>query len=517
MIRTHLIRPSEYHDSVTLMEIARELTGLAGVVDAAVLMGTAANKGLLREANLLSPALEAAGANDLLIAVLAEHTDAADQALVRAEEILARRPAATTSNGDCQPRTLSAARRAQPAANLALISVPGEYAADLAWEALHEGLHVWLFSDRVSLADEVALKRYAAEHDLLVMGPDCGTALLNGVALGFANRVPLGPVGIVAASGTGLQEVSCQLANLGVGVSQGIGTGGRDLSAKVGGITMLQGIEALQNDPQTEVLLLISKPPAVAVAERMLARATAGVKPVVVCFLGGDPGPISAAGAIPAATLQEAAFLAAAEVEGTAGPAVDELLDRQEADLAARAAELKTRLVPAQRFGRGLYSGGTLAYEALLIWRETLSGLSSNLHLPGIHDLSRVCEHQVLDLGADEFTSGRPHPMIDNGLRLKVLYEQAADPAVALILLDLVLGYGAHPDPAAELAPAIRQVCERAAVKGRDLLVVASITGTPDDLQDMARQAALLQEVGVELVSCNAAAARLAALIVAGR
>jgi len=512
-----LIKPSKYHDSVTLMEVARELTQLPGVLDAAVVMATEANKGILREAGLLLPEVERAGANDLVIVVQAESDAVADRGLQAAEQHLARRPEAGSPGLAFQSRTIQGAVRANATANLAVISVAGQYAAAEAWNALHSGLHVLLFSDNVTIEDEVALKKHAAAHGLLMMGPDCGTAIINGVALGFANVVPRGPVGIVAAAGTGLQEVSTLLAKLGVGISQGIGTGGRDLKEQVGGITMLEGLKALQADPQTEVLLLVSKPPAPAIAERMLEQVQASDKPTVVCFLGGDPGPVAAAGAIPARTLQSAAYLAAAEVEGYGGPSADEVIERETADLKAQAADLRKRLKAGQRYLRGLFSGGTLVAEALVIWEETLDDVRSNVAVAprlSLTDTTHSQGHCALDLGEDEFTVGRPHPMIDNNLRIRRLMQEAADPEVAVVLLDVVLGYGAHSDPAGELGPAIRRARQQAADDGRALIVIASVTGTEGDPQRLSQQVRMLEEAGAVLASCNAAAARLAGFVV---
>jgi FdrA protein len=514
------IKLGEYRDSVTLMEAAQELTALPGVTDAAVVMATEANKGVLQEAGLLTPEIEGAGANDLVIVVQAETEDAASRALGVADDHLARRPEAAGPGPTVQPRTIRGAVRGNPEADLAVISVPGQYAAGEAMEAVRNGLHVFLFSDNVSIEDEIALKRYAAERGLLMMGPDCGTAIINGVALGFANAVPRGPVGIVAAAGTGLQEVSTLLARLDLGVSHGIGTGGRDLSEAVGGVTMLEGLKALQSDPRTEVLILVSKPPSPVVARRVLEQVREGSQPAVVCFLGGDPAQIAAAGAIPARTLQEAAYLAAAEVEGYEGPAVDETLEREAVDLRSQALELKRSLKAEQRYLRGLFSGGTLNAEALVIWREIVGDVYSNAALEpelALEDASRSRAHTAVDLGADEFTVGRPHPMIDNGLRVRRLMKEASDPEVAVIVLDVVLGYGAHPDPARELGPAIRRAREKAADRGRELIFVASVTGTEEDPQGWTRQARALEEAGAVVASCNAAAARLAGFIVAPR
>ena len=424
-----LIKPSEYHDSVALMDVARELTQMAGVMDAAVVMGTEANKGILREAGLSLSEVEQATANDLIVVVRAEDDARAAQALEAAEEHLARRPAPGGAGLAFQPRTIQGAVRRNAAANLAIISVPGRYAVAAAWQALRSGLHVLLFSGNVLIEDEIALKEYAAGQGLLMMGPDCGTAIINGIALGFANVVPQGPVGIVAAAGTGLQEVSTLLARLGAGISQGIGTGGRDLKEQVGGRGMLTGLEALQADPYTHVLVLVSKPPSPAVAERVLEQVRESDKPTLVCFLGGDPAPIVAAGAIPAHTLQEAAYLAAAEVEGYTGPSADEVIALETADLRAQAGELRERLKPGQRYVRGLFSGGTLAAEALVIWEDVLAAVRSNVAVDPqrmLQDATRGEAHCAVDLGEDEFTVGRPHPMIDHDLRIRRLMQEAA-------------------------------------------------------------------------------------------
>ena len=281
---------------------------------------------------------------------------------------------------------------------------------------------------------------------------------------------------------------------------------------------MLAGLEALQSDPETQILLLVSKPPAPAVAERVLEQVQRSDKPTVVCFLGGDPAPLAAAGAIPARTLQEAAYLAAAEVEGYGGPSADEVIERETADLKTQAAELKPHLKPGQRFLRGLFSGGTLAAEALVVWEEILGDVLSNVAVDPrlkLADATRSEANCAVDLGEDEFTVGRPHPMIDNDLRIRRLMQEASDPEVAVVVLDLVLGYGAHPDPAGELGPAIRQARTLAVGEGRELIVVASVTGTDEDPQGLSRQVRALEESGVVVASCNAAAARLAGFIAA--
>lgn len=509
--RKALIKVSQYHDSVSLMALAQQLARLPGLNDAAVVMATEANKELLKQAGLLTGEAEAATANDLVIAVSGE-SEVLDPALRQAEELLQKKTA-SQATGDYRPKSLRGAAKAHPESNLAVISVAGRYAASEAWEALQNGLHVLLFSDNVSIEDEIALKRYAVAHGLLLMGPGAGTAVLNGVALGFANVLPRGLVGIVSAAGTGLQEVSCLLARQGVGITQGIGTGGRDLKAEIGGLMMLAGVKALQADSETQVILLVSKPPAAAVAEKILAQIGQGEKPAVVCFLGGDPVAIqSVPNALAARTLEQAAHLAAC----LAAPGLQHnLVDDWSQEIVARQ---RARLQPCQRYLRALYSGGTLCYEAQVIWQELLAEpVHSNAPLHGINrlpDPTHSIGHSAVDLGEEEFTVGRPHPMIDHDLRIRRILQEAQDPETALIVLDVVLGYGAHPDPAAELGPAVRKARALAAEAGRELIVVASVTGVEEDPQCLSRQVKALEEAGVVVCSSNAAAARLAAALV---
>jgi succinyl-CoA synthetase alpha subunit len=513
-----LIKPSEYHDSVSLMLVARTLSGMAGVQAAAVVMATEANKSILGSAGLLTDQVEAATANDLVIVVSAKDVPLTEAALQKAEALL--KPKATASEtGEFKPRTIRGALSSHPDVKVAVISVAGQYAVDEAWDALRRGLHVLLFSDHVSIEDEIALKRYARDSNLLLMGPGAGTTILNNIALGFANVVPSGPVGIVSAAGTGLQEVSSLLARYGVGISQGIGVGGRDLSRRVGGIMMLAALNALQQDAATEVIALISKPPSEEVALEVLKQVSAGNKPTVVCFVGGDAEAISrVANAIPARTLLECAMQAkrAARYESRD---IQALLDGENARLAERAQQLKARLGPAQKHLRGLFAGGTLCYEAQVIWRDMLGiPVHSNapLHgMPALDDPLQSCGHTAVDLGEEVFTSGRPHPMIDNSLRIRRLLQEACDPDVAVIMLDVVLGYGAHPDPASELGQAAADAHEAARRDGRDLPVVASVIGTQNDPQGFSHSVSALERAGVLVCDSNAAAARLTALLVA--
>ncbi len=512
-----LIKPSEYHDSVSLMLVARTLSGMTGVRDAAVVMATEANKSILAAAGLLADEVKTATANDLVIVISAENDSLVDAALQQAE-ILLKKKATATQTGEFKPRTIHGALSSRPDANVAVISVAGQYATNEAWDALQRGLHVLLFSDHVSIEDEITLKKYARDHGLLLMGPGAGTSILNNVALGFANVIPQGPVGIVSAAGTGLQEVSSLLARRGTGISQGIGVGGRDLSKDVGGIMMLEALKALQQDSATEVIALISKPPADEVVRVILDQVAVSVKPTVVCFLGGDTSTLTKTpNIIPARTLSECALLATQAVHHESGN-IKANLEEENNSIKKQASELRKKLNPKQRYLRGLFSGGTLCYEAQVIWKDILDiPVFSNAPLPGkpaLENPMQSCGHSAVDMGEEEFTSGRPHPMIDNSLRIRRLLQEARDPETAVIMLDVVLGYGAHPDPASELGQAVKDACELAKRDGRELLVVASVTGTEGDPQGFSQTVSALERAGVIVCDSNAVAARLAGMLV---
>lgn len=467
------VRTGSYYDSVVLMQLQRGLLGLPGVQDAGAVMATPANFELLAANDLIIDSA-AANPNDLLIVVKADSEDSAMDALAKVDELLTRRKASAMAQ-DFRPRSLGAALKQLPEARWVLVSVPGRYAAGLAREALALSCHVFLYSDNVSLDDEVALKQLAGAKGLLIMGPDCGTAIINGVGLGFANRLRRGPVGLIGASGTGLQAVTAHIHNMGSGVSHAIGTGGRDLRSEVGAITTHQALELLAGDSSTAVIVLISKPPAPEVAAGLLSAAQAAGKPVVVYFIG-YPSPARRLGNLHFAVgSSDAAELAVGLLSATPGI-------------------VKNSNDPATGYVRGLFSGGTLAYEALLGLQTTLSPIFSNIPISDSQRLPNPLHssaHTVIDLGDEFFMVGRLHPMIDNDLRIRRLRQEAADPEVGLILLDVVLGEGSHPDPAAELAPAIKAI-------GRPgLEIVAIVVGTEDDPQNLQSQIQQLEAAGV--------------------
>ena len=471
------VRRGAYYDSVVLMQLQRGLLELSGVVDAGVVMATQANRDLLA-ANHLLPDTISANPDDLLIVVKANDDPSATEAINKVDELLSRRKSSTVSE-DFRPHSLSAAVKQLPEANWVLVSVPGRYATGVAREALELGKHVFLYSDNVSLEDEIALKKTARERGLLVMGPDCGTAIINGIGLGFANRLRRGPIGLVGASGTGTQAVTAQIHNLGSGISHAIGTGGRDLKSEVGAITAHQALDLLARDDETKVIVLVSKPPSPDVATSLISTAQGTGKPVVVYFIGYPP---------PARKIGNIRF--AISLSETAEIAVKIGNQRSETTKESPVSSL---------YLRGLFSGGTLAYETLLGLQASLSPIYSNAPITDnqkLKDPLKSEAHTIIDLGDEFFMVGRLHPMIDNDLRIRRMKQEANDEQVGMILFDVVLGEGSHPDPAGELAPAINEIQKKR--KG-ELEFVAIVIGTDDDPQNLKSQVSQLTDAGVKV------------------
>jgi FdrA protein len=476
MILKSEIRPGAYFDSIVLMQLQRKLAAMPGVEDAGVVMATPANIELLADFELLSSEGKRAGPDDLLIVVKAKDEPTAADALSKVNALLQQKRAAISQ--EFRPRSLNLAVKQLPQAEWVLISIPGRYAAGVAEEALELNKHIFLYSDNVTLEDEIRLKQKAQQKGLLIMGPDCGTAIINGIGLGFANRVKTGSIGLVGASGTGLQAITSHIHNLGGGISQAIGTGGRDLKAEVGAITAIQGLELLKQDEDTKVIVLVSKPPAAEVATKLLSVARGTGKPVVVIFIGYPPPSRQLGNLHFATSLNEAAEIAYS------------LTDR----------EIVLEKMEGQTKGylRGLFSGGTLAYQALLGLQNVLSPIFSNAPInkhQTLRDPLKSKAHTIVDLGEDVFTVGRLHPMLDNDLRIRRLHQEMEDPDTRMILLDVVLGEGAHHDPASELAPAIA----KAKKKRKDVEFIAIVIGTNEDPQDIEAQIEQLEKVGVRI------------------
>ena len=498
------INPNLYKDSVALMRVAQRLLALPGVVNATLQMGNPANKEILLEAGLLTDAVKNAGPSDIMVVVQAQSAAACAAAVAESQGQLAgqeKSGGAASSNEEMTPRTVGMGLAALAVANIAQISVPGMYAAAEALKAVKLGLNVFMFSDNVPLAQEVAIKQEATRRGVLVMGPDCGTAIIGGVPLGFANHVRKGSIGLVAASGTGLQEVTTQIHRMGSGVSHAIGTGGRDVYAEVGGATMLQGVALLAQDAATKVIAIVSKPPSPEVTEKVMAALMAAGKPAVVLFLGSKlKSPAKHIRVVH--NLVDCAALA------------HRLAGGRKTVVQAHALLRKPVFSKSQKFLRALYSGGTYASEAQILWADAGLQVWSNVPVDKALALANPRQasfgHTALDLGDDEFTVGRPHPMIDQAARIDRLLKEAADPSVRVIVLDVVIGWGAHADPASELAAAVVKARAIAARGKRHLAVIGFVCGTELDPQVLARQEATLRAAGMVLAGNSANAAWLA-------
>ncbi|MHA2106812.1 MAG: acyl-CoA synthetase FdrA [Candidatus Hodarchaeales archaeon] len=514
IVRTHLIH-QEYRDSVQLMRAAASVSKeIDGIHIASVMMGTSKNKPLLDEVGLLTPEANLADANDIVISIRADSEAVADTAIKFIIDYLSQ-SVQTSHDSTLLYRSIRGALVGLPDANLAVISVPGEYAARDSHIALMNGLNVLLFSDNVSLNDEVRLKKEAHENGLLLMGPDCGTAMIKNVGLGFCNIVNPGSIGIIAASGTGTQEVMTLCHHLNLGVIHAIGTGSRDVTDAVGGITMIDGLHALERDSSINLIILVSKPPETNTMAKIVKEIENSTKPIIINFLGKTHGYCDSSGkSVTVDTLEEAAYTAANFVQ-TGKLIRSTIRFKNENEAAKYLKESISQLHPEQKYIRGLYAGGTFTFEATQIIRDLLSGtdsLNTNVHLNGttvIENVKVSHGHTLIDMGADEFTLGKPHPMIDQTERTQRFLEEINDPETAVILLDFVLGYGSHPDPVLDMEDAFLQWKK----KEKYIPIIAHVCGTPLDPQDYDSSLSRLAYHGIILMSTNAQAAKLAALI----
>jgi FdrA protein len=501
-----VIKPNTYFDSVSLMSLSTKANQVEGVEQAIIAMGTEMNKGVIRNVGLMTPEVEEAKTSDLMIVVKAATAELCENAFVSINELLTKKNT-STGKSEVKYSTISSAAQSIPEANLAVISVNGAYAAREAKKALENDLHVMLFSDNVSIEEEIELKKFAHEKGLLMMGPDCGTAILGNVGLAFANAVRKGEIGIVGASGTGSQEISVRIHDFGGGITQLIGTGGRDLSEEVGGIMMLDGIKALDEDEATKVIVLVSKPPAPSVEEKILDQIKQCKKPVVVWFIGGDEEKITKAGGHFAKMSKEAA-LKAVLLAGA-----DESKINKRALNIPLIEEVRAKLTPEQKYIRGLFCGGTLCDEAMYAAMEKFDNVYSNIQKNAdylLEDNNVSKEHTFIDFGDDEFTKGKPHPMIDPTTRIERFKQEAMDPSVGVIVMDFVLGFGSHEDPVGVMLPAIIEAKQLAEQEGRHLEILGYVLGTDLDYQNFDEQVEKLIAAGVTHASSSQNAGLLA-------
>lgn len=494
------IRKNQYYDSVFLMGFNNRISKMSGVLQTAVLMGSDANKEVLFSLGYRNPNVESSSANDLVVAVTAESQTILNHVLSHLDEWLME---VSSDKTHSEIRTLAQALQVRSDANLVVISVPGEFAAHETRQSLEAGKHVFLFSDNVSIQDEVNLKELAFEKGLLLMGPDCGTSLIGGIGIGFANSVRRGNIGVIAAAGTGLQEFTCMVHNSGFGISHAIGTGGRDLSDPVGGLTTLTALDALENDSDTEVIAIISKPPGEKTLVKLIERIKTCQKPLICCFLGIENSLEGEGVYFQRAHIIDKAVQFAIQ---TAGTPLARKVQQSETEYQELTPLRKTE---RKQYLRGIFAGGTFCYQSQQILQEAGIVVYSNAPLDkklkvSHPDQSR--ENTIIDMGDEYFMVGRPHPMINGSQRALRILKEAQDPDVAILLLDFILGYNSSPDPVGELIDAIIKAKEMARQRGRDLEVVASLCGTDEDPQSLEMQTQYLLDAGVKVFRSNAQA-----------
>lgn len=501
------IEKGRYIDSLETLFATSVLVEQEGVRNGYVGVASNAFKEEVTEAGLGAAELENATSNDFVIVAECEDKASFDKAV---EAVMNSFDAKSSEEAEETFVSTKAAVKKHPEANLCSIAVPGEYALSEVKKALNAGLHCCVFSNNVPLEDEREMKELAREKGLLCMGPDCGVANINGAALVLSSINNRGPFGICGASGTGIQHVAAIMHEAGSGVSQTIGTGGNDLKDKVGGIMMLMGIDALEADPETKYIALISRKPGETVFPKILERVSRCKKPVVALFMGADKETVEKSGAIYASSLDECA-LKCLELIGIEYPLATE------EELAVIASEEVKKLAPEQKYIRGAYSGGTYMDEATHAMLSRVGRINSNSPIEPewkLEDSYVSVENTIIDYGEEEFTLGRPHPAIDPGVRKPAILREAADPETAVILLDFILTPPGHMDPTGYCLDDIRMAQEMAEAEGRHLIFIASVLGTTADLQDLRKQQRQLEEAGVIVCQTNYRAAVLAGEII---
>lgn len=494
-----IVLNNTYRDSVFLMKISSEICGMNGIIEASAMMATERNKDLFTKSGLANQQLLDAKADDLVIAIKAENEEVLNTAVSKAKEMLSASLAVNKDDKEVhQIKRLEHALSEDEKANVLLLSCAGDYAKYEAAKGLNSGMHIMLYSDNISIEDELALKKLAHKKGLLVMGPDCGTSILNGVPLAFANKVRKGKIGVVGASGTGIQEVTSLIHRNGGGISQAIGTGGRDPKEAIGGITMMDALELLKEDEETKVILIVSKPPCVAVQKKLAAFIQSTDKPVVVNFAGNDDYEIiEQAGGKGFNSLRKAAMGALAC--STQNEAKEEICAFDYEQLVEKIKGLDKE----RKYLRGIYSGGSLCYESMYFASKVLDDLYSNIpmnHVNSLENVRKSVKNVFLDMGEDEFTVGKPHPMIDPTEKVKRLKQELSDEEAAVVLTDCVIGYGSYEDPAKAIADAVKEAKKQ---NHQIPVVVTSVCGTEEDFQGYSNQADKLKEAGIFVADSN--------------
>lgn len=507
------VKRGYYRDSIQLLKISEEVKKVPGVIEALIAMGTDTNKELLKILGFPYENVDA-GPNDLIIAIGAETENALISAINTAERLLEE---GLTQGMSGYYTDLDEALLKNPDISIALISIPGQYVRDIALKLIDRGINLHIFSDNVPIEDEIEIKRRAVERNVLVLGPGAGTVIIKGLGLGFANKVKVGNVGIVAASGTGLQEVSSLLSEVDIGISYALGVGGNDVKNAIGGLMTMKSLEFLQSDEETKVIVLISKVPDKETEGKIMDFISRKItKPMVINFLGGHYEERAKNNVFFAYTLHQAFLQTTKMISGDKYQAIKNEYLPEFDELIKLAEELRRELDNNQRFIRGLYTGGSFVNETLVILRELVDNLYSNAPIDGVKKLDNPfisIGNSIIDLGDEVFTRGRPHPMIDPTIRINRLREEATYEDVAIILMDFVLGYGSHNDPVGSHIDAIKRILELDEEKKKRHIIIAHVCGTREDPQNINEQVNKLKSLGIIVMPTNALAAFLAGLI----
>lgn len=501
LVKSKIIK-NVYIDSVTLMSLTTKANELDCVEQVVLGMGTDMNKQVLINVGMQTKETETATKGDLMIVVKAETEDKINESFKLIDELIEKRNEKKKKENLVKKvyKTQNQAYK-DTNSNLAVISVAGDYAVREANIALDNNNHVFLFSDNISIEDEVKLKKKAISKNLLLMGPDCGTAIIDGIGICFANKVRKGNIAIVGASGTGSQEISVRIHDFGGGISQLIGTGGRDLSKEVGGLMMIKSLEILEKDNETDIIVIVSKPPQEETAKKVLEYANTLTKKVIVCFIGGNDELIRKYNNLIYAKTTKDAALKAVVLSG-----VDESSINKHPLNLPLIKEIKSKLNDEQKYVAGLFCGGTICDEVFYLIKEKDENVYSNIAKDPKHKLKDIFNtkgHRLIDFGSDEFTQGRPHPMIDPSVRIEYFEKLANDKSIGVIALDFILGFGAHDEPVSMMLPVIKKAQEKAKSEGRHLEILGFVLGTDEDKQNFSRQCKLLDENGITWASSS--------------
>ncbi len=552
-----VIKPNFYRDSLQLMKISEKLSRSSGVSEASIVMATETNKGVLIRLGFLPSLIEQANESDLIIAVRAKDQQSIDLLSKQIDKLFESSEEDRLDSRDQEKITnIDLALKKMPGTNLVLLSIPGEYVKDISYRLIEQGIHQQIFSDHVPMEDELNIKKQAAMKGVLILGPGAGTSIINGKGIGFSNTISVGPVGIVAAAGTGLQEVACLLEQCGIGVKHGLGVGGNDPKDRIGGIMMLECMKLLERDDEIKVLAIISKPPSPLVEQKIMEHVISNTtKKCVLAFIGGQ---VAAAGKdqhehhhsltenfhsrdsslatttnsgnISTTTADRHTRIVKVNSLASCVLAIANALGNQQLEKAISQIYIQpeglmnllqvewSKLQSNQKYIRALYTGGTFTYEAQVILRNIIdiSQIHSNAPIEQIKKLQdsfKSEKHSIIDLGEEEFTKGRPHPMIDPTIRKFKILEEAQDPEVGVILLDFVLGYGSNPDPVGAVIDELQLAKENAHKQGHYLSIVTHVCGTKNDIQGYEKSISKLRSVGCIVMPTNALAVVSSALI----